>query len=54
MRNANHIIVGIYCKTWQTRSNGLHAAYMPPEQRLDSAIQDSHCVVQCISAPDVL
>jgi photosystem II stability/assembly factor-like uncharacterized protein len=39
--------------TW-TLSTGMFAEYMPPERRLDPAIQDPHRIVQCRSNPDRL
>lgn len=38
--------------TWQSRTRGLRAAYMPPELADDPAIQDPHRMVQCPTAPD--
>ncbi|MGE3143079.1 MAG: WD40/YVTN/BNR-like repeat-containing protein [Hyphomonadaceae bacterium] len=39
---------------WRLRTHGMWAAYMPPEQREDSAIQDPHCLSACAAAPDVM
>lgn len=41
-------------QSWEPRTEGMWAAYMPPEQMHDPVAQDAHCVVQCPSAPDVL
>ena len=39
---------------WRCCSNGMRAAYVPPEQALDPNIQDPHRMVQCASQPDTL
>jgi hypothetical protein len=41
-------------ETWDIRTQGMFAEYMPPEGREDPAIQDPHCMVQCPAHPDVL
>lgn len=38
--------------TWENRAHGMFAEYMPPEQRGDVNIQDSHCTVQCPGRPE--
>ncbi len=38
--------------TWQPRSEGLRAAYMPPELARDHNSQDPHLMVRCREAPD--
>ena len=38
--------------TWQLAGRGLRAAYMPPEQADNQAIQDAHRMVRCAAAPD--
>ena len=63
-RDAKHITVAISCggvwetkdagAKWHLRTEGLYAAYMPPEQKFDSAIQDPHRMAQCGADPDVL
>jgi photosystem II stability/assembly factor-like uncharacterized protein len=63
-RDHNEIKVAVSCagvwvtkdagKTWQNQSEGMRAAYMPPEQEFDPIIQDPHRLVQCPSNPDVL
>jgi hypothetical protein len=40
--------------SWEVSSNGMFAAYMPPERRNDPNIQDPHHMVQCRDAPDTL
>lgn len=37
---------------WEVRGVGQRAEYMPPEQAMDPAVQDPHCVVQCATNPD--
>lgn len=39
-------------ETWNNTSQGMRAAYMPPEQAFDVDAQDPHLVVQCGSEPD--
>ncbi|TQV89355.1 WD40/YVTN/BNR-like repeat-containing protein [Aliikangiella coralliicola] len=41
-------------KSWATKSKGMRAAYMPPEQQFEPSIQDPHLVVQCQSSPEFL
>ena len=63
-RNADHVTVGISCggvwvtrnggESWECKTNGMYAEYMPPDRREDPDIQDPHRVVQCPTAPDVL
>lgn len=38
--------------TWENIGQGMFAEYMPPEGRLDKAIQDPHMMVQCRAKPD--
>src|ERR1700751_676119 len=62
--NPDHVTVGISCggvwqsadrgKSWSAKTEGMFAAYVPPEQRNDSAVQDPHRVVHCGSSPDTL
>jgi len=40
--------------TWSVTTEGMFAAYMPPERAGDPAIQDPHRMVQCRDAPDHL
>ena len=63
-RNAQRITVGVSCgglwvsedggETWECRTKGMWAAYMPPEQKEMGEIQDPHRVAVCASSPDVL
>jgi len=63
-RDSSHVTVGISCggvwitrdrgESWECKTKGMHAEYMPPERREDPNIQDPHRVVQCASAPDVM
>lgn len=39
--------------TWEPRTRGMRAAYMPPERAEDPNIQDPHHVVACPAQPDV-
>jgi hypothetical protein len=39
---------------WSVESEGMGAAYVPPEQKYDPNIQDPHCLVQCRDQPDRL
>lgn len=40
--------------SWATRTSGLYAVYVPPEQKGDPAVQDPHCIARCAASPDVL
>lgn len=40
--------------TWALRTQGLNAAYMPPERADDPSIQDPHRIARCEASPDVL
>lgn len=61
-RDPNRIAVGVSCggvwlsgdrgRNWETRTEGLWAAYMPPPRRNDPIIQDPHRMVQCRTVPD--
>ena len=63
-RNPRRVLVGVSCggvwltedagNTWQCRADGMYAAYMPPEQKFNPAIQDPHRMVACHSDPDTL
>jgi hypothetical protein len=63
-RDANHVMIGISCggvwktrdagASWQVRTNGMYAAYAPPEQKNDPAIQDPHRMVHCPVDPDIM
>jgi hypothetical protein len=62
--NAQSIGVGVSCggywlsedggQTWNVRSTGMWAAYMPPERKDDPNIQDPHRIVHCKSRPQYL
>jgi hypothetical protein len=39
-------------ETWMQTANGMFAAYMPEERKLDPNVQDVHRMVQCRDAPD--
>ena len=61
-RDARKMAVAVSCggvwltddggASWRVATNGMFAAYMPPEAKEDPAIQDPHCMVQCPAAPD--
>ena len=63
-RDSRRLTVGVSCggvwvtedggETWECRSRGMYAEYMPPDQRENPNIQDAHRLVQCQSAPDSL
>jgi hypothetical protein len=40
--------------TWDSRSRGMRAEFMPPDQQYDPLVQDPHRITQCPSRPDVL
>jgi hypothetical protein len=62
--NASGLMVGVSCggvwhsadegKTWEARTKGMYAAFMPPERREDPVIQDPHRVAACAAQPEVL
>lgn len=39
---------------WTLRTDGLNAAYMPPDRANDPRIQDPHRIARCESSPEVL
>ena len=63
-RDSRDVTVGVSCggvwrsfddgATWESRAQGMRAAFMPPEQAYDPLIQDPHRLAQCAAAPDVL
>ena len=63
-RDSQHVTVGVSVggvwttrdggKSWESRTEGMWAAYSPPDQARQPEMQDSHCVAQCPAAPDVL
>lgn len=58
------LLVGISCggvwvstddgARWQLQADGMHAAYMPPEQAESPNTQDPHRIVRCPAQPEVL
>ncbi|MDH3626361.1 MAG: exo-alpha-sialidase [Acidobacteriota bacterium] len=62
--NPDNIVVGVSCggawvtddggATWETRTAGMFAAYMPPERKDDPSIQDPHRIARCPANPDIL
>lgn len=63
-RNSHHLAVAISCggvwhshdsgQTWECRTQGMYAEFMPPERREDPNIQDPHRMVRCAASPDHL
>ena len=63
-RDSRCLLVGVSCggawltedggASWQLRTRGMQARYMPPELQDDGAAQDPHRIVRCAGAPDVL
>ncbi|MCB1865200.1 MAG: hypothetical protein KDG50_07190 [Chromatiales bacterium] len=61
-RNANHLTVAVSCggvwqshdggESWNVTSDGLRAAYLPPEMAHDPILQDPHRLVQCAAEPE--
>jgi hypothetical protein len=61
-RDAGRIAVGVSCggvwltedggRSWQIRTTGMSAAYMPPELAEDGAVQDPHRLAQCAGRPE--
>lgn len=61
-RDTQHVSVAISCggawttrdggATWTNVSQGMRAAYMPPEMAFDLDAQDPHRMVQCPASPD--
>jgi hypothetical protein len=50
-------VPGVTCddgETWECRTAGMYAEYMPPERREDPSIQDPHRLVRCNARPDAL
>ena len=58
------LLVGISCggawvstdagANWRLQAQGMHAAYMPPDQAENPNTQDPHRIVRCPAQPDVL
>lgn len=63
-RDSKRLVLGVSCggvwettdggETWDTRSDGLWATYMPPDRKNDPDIQDPHQVAMCAANPDVM
>jgi hypothetical protein len=63
-RDNRRMLVGVSCggawvtsdsgASWSPSSKGMRAAYMPPDQAEEDAVQDPHLIAQCNAAPDVL
>lgn len=63
-RDSRRIVVGISCggawitadagESWGNAAKGMWAAYMPPDQREDPAVQDPHRIVRCRDHPETL
>ena len=63
-RDSRRVTVAVSCggvwltedggETWDTRTKGMFAEYMPEERREEPAVQDPHRLVQCPAAPDHL
>ena len=58
------MLVGVSCggvwitpddgEQWTLSCHGMRAAYMPPEQSENQAVQDPHCIVRCAAQPSTL
>ncbi len=63
-QNSRHVTLAVSCggawvtedggETWNNRSAGMRAEYMPPDQANDPDAQDPHRLVQCPAHPDTL
>lgn len=63
-QNSQHLTIGISCggawvsedggTSWEIRSEGMRAEYLPPEEAGNPNAQDPHRLVQCRSNPDAL
>ena len=63
-RDPTRLGVGVSCggywvseddgATWANRSDGMRAAYLPPDQADDPDTQDPHRISRCLAEPDVL
>lgn len=63
-RDSDSVLVAVSCggvwlttdggASWQLRTRGLAANYMPPELAEQGAVQDPHRIVRCAAQPDVL
>jgi photosystem II stability/assembly factor-like uncharacterized protein len=62
--DGDKLTVGVSCggvwhssdagNTWDTRANGMYAAFMPPDQKFKEEIQDPHRLAQCREHPAAL
>ncbi len=60
--DGDRLTVGVSCggiwvtedggASWACRADGMRAEFMPPDRAGDPRIQDPHCLVQCVGAPD--
>jgi photosystem II stability/assembly factor-like uncharacterized protein len=63
-RDSRHVIVAVSCggvwetknsgETWDTRTAGMYAAFMPEDRKSDPSVQDPHRVVACDASFDHL
>lgn len=63
-RDSRRLAVAVSCggiwvtadggESWQARTKGMYAEYMPPQRREDPGIQDPHRMVQCPAQPEAL
>lgn len=63
-RDSRHVIAAVSCggvwvtqdggETWDCRTKGMYAEYMPPDKREEPSIQDPHRMVHCPADPDTL
>lgn len=63
-RDSRHLAIAVSCggawfteddgESWEVRTKGMYAEYMPPERRDDPAVQDPHLMVRCAADPDTL
>lgn len=61
-RDSRHVTIAISCggvwitrdggESWQVKTRGMYAEYMPPEGREDPDVQDPHRLVQCPADPN--
>ncbi|GAB3242153.1 WD40/YVTN/BNR-like repeat-containing protein [Chitinimonas naiadis] len=62
-RNPDVVVLGVSCggvwrtldggQSWDKHTQGMWAAYMPPEGKDDSDVQDPHRIAQCQARPEV-
>jgi len=63
-RDARRVTIGVSCggawrtedggETWNCRSEGMRADFMPPDKAYYGNTQDPHRVVQCAASPDAM